>query len=148
MSPLTKTLLNGIMESDLTQGIVEQHGGTLGATSEGLDMGSRFSLSLPLFRIPDTRDESSAAKNVCKGHSFTYSTPQDKSSRNSPLQILVVDDSATNRKLLTRILKNHGHRTDEAENGEVAVSMAVERTESNDPYDTILLDYEMVCRFL
>jgi len=120
---------------------VEQHGGSLKVTSDGLGMGSRFSMSLPLFRVPDPKDENSN-RMVGTGHSFSYSARRDQDNL-VPLQILVVDDSATNRKLLTRILQNHGHQCDGAENGEIAVAMAVKRAKDNDPYDTILLDYEM-----
>lgn len=44
-------------------------------------------------------------------------------SPNTSLKILVVDDALSNRKLLGRLLKHHGHRCDEVENGEIARAM-------------------------
>ena len=37
------------------------------------------------------------------------------------LRILVVDDAATNRKMLVRLLENRGHECDQAEDGQQAV---------------------------
>jgi CheY-like chemotaxis protein len=46
---------------------------------------------------------------------------------NRQLKILIVDDSITNRKLLARVLKNHGHDCDLAENGLEAVQIMSEK---------------------
>jgi CheY-like chemotaxis protein len=62
--------------------------------------------------------------------------PRQRNERS--LNILVVDDSVTNRKLLSRVLTNHGHYCDQASNGLEACEMAI----SYD-YDCILMDYVM-----
>ena len=74
------------------------------------------------------------------------------------LNILVVDDSKMNRKLLTRLLEREGYSCDQAEDGLVALDKVKQRLDldvkgssttttttarSNRPYDSILLDYEM-----
>ena len=59
------------------------------------------------------------------------------------LQVLVVDDVKSNRKLLKRLLENNGHQCDEAENGKDCVEMVRKASDSGIPYDAILLDYEM-----
>jgi len=66
------------------------------------------------------------------------------SENSSPsLRILVVDDVKSNRKLLKRLLENRGHRCDEAENGQQSVEMVKNASESGEPYNSVLLDYEM-----
>merc|ERR1719413_176014 len=84
--------------------------------------------------------------------SKTMVEPQDGCSN---LRILIVDDSDTNRKFLTRILQNHGHTCDQAKNGSEAVdailkSIANDESSSLDSagddarqYDAVLLDFEM-----
>jgi CheY-like chemotaxis protein len=67
----------------------------------------------------------------------------DYSSRSECLNILVVDDVSSNRKLLSRLLKNRGHYSDMAEDGAVALAMVKQAIADKNPYDTILLDYEM-----
>ena len=61
----------------------------------------------------------------------------------TPLRVLVVDDAAMNRKLLTRLLRNHGHQCDEAEDGQIAVRLVKQAMEDSNPYDSVLLDNEM-----
>jgi CheY-like chemotaxis protein len=54
--------------------------------------------------------------------------------------VLVVDDAASNRKLVCRLLRSKGFICHEAENG----AECVEKVQSREyPYDFILLDYEM-----
>ncbi len=55
-----------------------------------------------------------------------------------PLQVLVVDDTATNRQILAVFLKKFGHRVDMAEDGAQAVEMFV----AND-YDLVVMDVMM-----
>ena len=53
-------------------------------------------------------------------------------------KILVVDDSALARRILTKILENLGYSVDTAKDGEEAIKKAL-----NDNYDLITLDIEM-----
>jgi adenylate cyclase len=55
-----------------------------------------------------------------------------------PGHILVVDDDALNRRLLTKSLQTEGHRTTDVDNGFAALS-----TLGSDPPDVVLLDIEM-----
>ena len=61
----------------------------------------------------------------------------------SPLHVLVVDDVASNRKLLKRLVANHGHTVDEAIDGQEAVEKVAAAMHNGCPFDTILMDYEM-----
>jgi len=53
-------------------------------------------------------------------------------------RVLIVDDGAENRELLTLLLRETGLTVDEAENGQVGVEKAV-----SGPYDVILMDVNM-----
>ena len=58
--------------------------------------------------------------------------------------ILVVDDSPLNRKMLMRILRAAGHTCEEAGNGREGVDMVQRRVDNRaTPYDVILMDFVM-----
>jgi CheY-like chemotaxis protein len=120
----------------IAKGIMEQHGGTLAASSAGLGKGTTFTMILPLYHVPEALREKQMNEEV-------YANTRRASLKSLSLRILVVDDSTTNRKLLARMLGNHGHICDQAENGEIAVGMADEAMKADKPYDSILMDYEM-----
>jgi CheY-like chemotaxis protein len=69
---------------------------------------------------------------------YPSASPQQGRQQQRSLNILIVDDSITNRKLLSRVLTNHGHNCDQASNGLEAYEMT-----SSCKYDCILMDYEM-----
>lgn len=124
----------------ITKGIVERHDGQLEAFSGGLGQGSMFELQLPVFHVE------SSENNTISGQSSEFGIPSDQVDDDHPsaLDILIVDDAATNRKLLRRLLERQGHRCEEAENGEVAVEKVQEAQRGDRiPFDTILMDYEM-----
>ncbi len=56
----------------------------------------------------------------------------------APLSILAVDDSSTNRLIMSRMLQALGHQVETAESGEEAVEAASSR-----PFDLILMDVQM-----
>jgi two-component system capsular synthesis sensor histidine kinase RcsC len=57
--------------------------------------------------------------------------------------ILMVDDSGLNRKLLGKLLRSSGHIVVEAEDGVQAVEMVKTRIETDKEYDIILMDFVM-----
>ena len=67
---------------------------------------------------------------------------------NIEYDLLVVDDSRLNRKVLMKCLKNDGHRCTEAEDGLEAIERVKERIDFSNggrgkPYDAILMDFIM-----
>ena len=126
-----------------------QHGGKLTATSDGLGLGSTFTVSLPLYHIPDSELPPSLKHlRLQRSHLPKRESPNEMSelselSTPEHLRILIVDDAALNRKLLSRLLTKRNHTCEQAEDGAVAVDMVKKAMEKGACYDSILLDYEM-----
>jgi len=137
----------------IAKGLVNQHNGTLEATSEGLDKGATFTLKLPLYHVPDLSSESDEHQETSTSVSDLEKSNNDETpscAEDRDLRLLVVDDHPSNRKLLCRLLESKGHQCDMAENGQVALEMvrdtmwgSSEGDEALEPYDCILMDYEM-----
>jgi len=121
----------------IAMGIVEQHEGSLTCDSEGLTLGTTFTMKMPLFDIP-----SPEAPKRLHGE-YNSDEDCDTDYEDSKLNVLIVDDAMSNRKLLGRLLKIKGHETAEAENGQIAVDMVKEAEATNNHYDLVLMDYEM-----
>jgi len=121
----------------IAMGIVEQHDGSLVCDSEGLGLGTTFTMTVPLFDIPtpDTTKRGFAGDSTDEAFDADY--------EDSKLKVLIVDDAVSNRKLLSRLLKIKGHETAEAENGQIAVDMVRAAEASGNHYDLVLMDYEM-----
>lgn len=133
----------------ITKGIVRQHNGELSVSSEGIGHGTTFTLKLPLYRIlsdrvfPDSISGASYDNNETKCCPEVLPTCEQINEEPCELRVLVVDDVATNRKLLSRLIQNHGHVTDEAKDGQEAVAKVRSAMERGIRYDSILMDYEM-----
>ncbi len=59
------------------------------------------------------------------------------------IRILGIDDNATNRIILRKMLENYGVRMDVLEGGKEAVHTLQQAKEENDPYLVVLLDMQM-----
>jgi CheY-like chemotaxis protein len=131
----------------IAKGIVEQHGGILSAASEGLGQGSTFTITLPVYHIPDSALPCSLEhRNKRKLTETEHTSTEFHESSlhlDGPLRTLVVDDAVTNRKLLARLLERRGHSCDQAKDGQEAVQKVMASLKNGNPYATILMDYEM-----
>ncbi len=94
----------------IARNLVELHGGTISARSEGEGLGSQFTVSLP------------RAVDVAKAP--TASPPAATQDR--VLRVLVVEDHDDNREGLKELIEAFGHRVDIASNGEEGLRRAVE----------------------
>lgn len=134
----------------IAKGIAEQHGGTLTADSLGLDKGTCFTISIPMCNTDDlkyTRSSSASSGGVSEGVSESADSVQSLTEfdigKMRPLRILVVDDAASNRKILCRILRNRQHVCEEATNGYEAVNRVMEVANEGWNFDCILMDSDM-----
>ena len=106
----------------LVRGLVELHGGSIEARSEGPGKGSEFVVRLPCVHshvsmplpIPATEPQESAAL---------------------PLQVLVVEDQPDSANLLSRLLSKWGHQVRVAHDGPTAIELC----QQSRP-DVVLLD--------
>ena len=88
-----------------------------------------------------------------EGSKFSFTIPLNKSEKLNkpkkdyenlrPVRVLVVDDLYVVRKLVTERLTYSGIRCDEAEDAHQALTLMVEASQTNDPYQLVIIDYLM-----
>lgn len=147
----------------ISKGIVEMHGGTLTGHSDGAGRGSVFTFRLPAYLntsanyistnvslIQQYQLRSQPPSQCCT--KFTTSTVDvtddvlHLSSVFASLQIsrvLVVDDAASSRKIVCRLLRMTGCEFVEAANGQECINKFQDPVLFPSPPDLILVDYEM-----
>jgi signal transduction histidine kinase/ActR/RegA family two-component response regulator len=96
----------------LVRSLVELHGGSVRALSPGLGCGSTFQVRLPLASPMTSAADGDVLPRV--------------PAANAKHQILIVEDNADSRELLTLILERLGHRVYAAADGPSGVSEALE----------------------
>jgi len=89
--------------------MVELHGGSVSAFSEGLGKGSRFSIRLPLLYETDSKDEE---------------VPLMAEPVSCARRILVIDDNANLNKVMGELLKLLGHEVMSASSGSDGIEKA------------------------
>ena len=99
----------------LVRRLVELHGGTVGAASEGVGRGSTFTVRLPLLVEQDAPAAAPSAKAT---------TPEKATG--TGLRVLVVDDNVDAADTLSALLEMGGHATRVANDGYQAIEMARE----------------------
>ena len=96
---------------NLSKRLIDMHGGTIAARSEGVGHGSTFTIELPRAQAP-ARPTLSLAVQPERVH------------RTPGLRILVVDDNADAADSMAMLLQFHGHDTRTASDGVQAVTAA------------------------
>jgi len=109
----------------LTRRLVELHGGTMEARSEGLGKGSEFLVSLPI--LPQS---ATARASEQPGSALNEDTGR--------WRILIVDDGPRTREMYSMLLRKRGHEVETAPDGR----KGIEAVESFRP-DVVLLDVSM-----
>lgn len=110
----------------VVKNLVERHGGTVSAASEGVGKGSEFTVRLP-----------AAAKNLERQDKSTAPPKQSGAPwpADAPLRVLLVDDNRDSAAGMSKLLRLSGYHVLTAGNGPTAMELA--RTERP---DVILLD--------
>eukprot|EP00602_Paraphysomonas_sp_CaronLab_P004051 CAMPEP_0185021854 /NCGR_PEP_ID=MMETSP1103-20130426/4557_1 /TAXON_ID=36769 /ORGANISM="Paraphysomonas bandaiensis, Strain Caron Lab Isolate" /LENGTH=613 /DNA_ID=CAMNT_0027553619 /DNA_START=540 /DNA_END=2381 /DNA_ORIENTATION=- len=130
----------------ISKKIVDLHGGRIGVTSE-LGNGSMFFMELEVADVATGTDVSKecndnpAAVEMCvSAHNSVQNIGVDDLCE---MKVLVVDDSAVNRKMLTRLIEPRVGHISQAENGLEAVTKVRESMERKSPFDLIFMDATM-----
>lgn len=110
----------------IVRSLVELHGGTISATSQGISTGSTFSVKLPFCKQSDFLPENKSNTEFASNLGITG------------LQVLIVDDEADARELLKIVLEQAGANVTAAS----SVSEAVNLIEQLQP-DILLSDIGM-----
>jgi PAS domain S-box-containing protein len=92
----------------IVRNLVELHGGTVEAASEGPERGSLFTVRLPAAEEPEAVGVSSVAASILEG---------------TPKRVLVVDDNEDALELLAEVLRGAGHIVETAEDGPRALRL-------------------------
>lgn len=82
----------------IARGIMKQHKGSLSAASEGLGLGATFSMSLPLWDLPDQNERMLPWKTSKEAKTSECSQEEESEVLSSSLYVLVVEDVRSNRK--------------------------------------------------
>ena len=136
----------------ITKKLVELHGGSVGLYSEGEGRGCTFFMEIPLSAASENdvavhewnhgNDAPSGVRRAVANSAMELASLKENDDVNpcAPMQLLVVDDSSLNRKMMLKILTFRGHDVTEAADGDEAV----ERCFASDiPFDAILMDNSM-----
>jgi CheY-like chemotaxis protein len=91
----------------LVKSLVELHGGTITADSDGHGTGSKFTVRLPM--------------TGCKAEVSDGKVPTTIAKTSAKRRILVVDDNLGAAKLLSIVVKSLGHEVQTASNGQEAI---------------------------
>lgn len=134
----------------ITKQLVQLHGGTIWVES-GASHGAVFKFTMPIAHgraaepMPDA-PSASLLLNAMQAEAALSAIPTHEAPASIPplanaaaYTILVVDDDAINRMVLTSILQHHHYQVVEAKNGEQALAVV----DSGLPIDLVLLDIMM-----
>jgi CheY-like chemotaxis protein len=70
-------------------------------------------------------------------------SPPTTSDNHIPRRILLVEDDFDNQRLIAHVLRKAGAEVSVAENGQVAVDLALAATQAGSSFDIILMDIQM-----
>lgn len=104
----TRSGENGGFSLALARNIVELHGGSIRAESQGVGRGSRFTIRLPLHVPPE------------------QAAPQASAAAGNPLNIVIIDDHPDSVRGWVEHMLRAGHSVLTAESGELGVALATQ----------------------
>ena len=139
----------------ITKGLIDLHCGFVKVESMGINSGTTFSLAIPLFAMKPKNDAViSISQILSRQYSQIHPKEGDQKDNDdeknddidlSDMNILVVDDSVVNLRMVINLLKRFGANCDSATDGAAAVELVKKSLSLIDDdrvaaYDMILLD--------
>jgi PAS domain S-box-containing protein len=121
----------------LARQLVELHGGTIEAASEGAGKGATFTVTLPL-QAPQTSGASLPGRAIAQAGSCPEAMSFEELPRLDDVQILVVDDQEEARLMIAASLSELGATVITADSGEAARARLNETT-----FDALICDITM-----
>ncbi len=126
----------------ISRRLSEMLGGRIEVTSE-LGKGSTFRVTVATGPLEDVAmidpEDAVGRQNAAPQEE----PPQSPPPQNLDCRILLAEDGADNRRLISFLLKKAGAEVVVAENGQIAEETAVEAHDAGDPFDLILMDMQM-----
>jgi CheY-like chemotaxis protein len=127
----------------IARAVVEMHGGTISAHSDGLGTGSRFSLEFPLLgvggnaRVPRhlLSDGRAVTPDMAEANAADQPASEAVPKRQIEMRVLLVEDHPDTLRALTRLLEQVGYRVTGAENASTALKLA-----SSERFDVVVSD--------
>src|SRR5688500_12411630 len=104
----------------IVRSLVQMHGGTIAAHSEGKDRGSTFTLSMPTVEPPRPQQQADFAPAGAAADGATG----DRQATGGGYRVLLVEDHADTRDVLRRLLKSFGCAVTTAETVREAVELS------------------------
>ena len=108
-----------------------------------LGRGSRFTLRVPTGPLESVRLRESSQKVVLPNQEATPEPSERKTQSLEGCLILLAEDGPDNQRLIAFLLKKAGAEVMTAENGRVAVDLALASRVEGRPFDVILMDMQM-----
>lgn len=109
----------------IVQRLIQLMGGKIKVESR-LNEGAKFTFNLPLKITENPRRDSRIDRSILKN-----------------VRVLVVDDNATNCRIIKYQLEHRGMRCDSEQNPREAIARMMAAHEENDPYEIAVLDFKM-----
>jgi PAS domain S-box-containing protein len=121
----------------LARQLVELHGGTIEAASEGIGKGATFTVTLPLIapQTISTQPQARAIAEICTGEE---AISLEESPRLDGVRVLVVDDQEDARLLVAKTLSEWGAMVTMAASGQEAIDLMKDQT-----FDVLVCDINM-----
>ena len=114
----------------ICKALVDLHGGTIAAHSEGKGRGATFTVCLPTVDAPTM-----AAAIPCQPQGMAAAAGSDINTRPATGRILLVEDHPDTRKLMVILLARQGHKVEAAGSLADALAFAAAR-----PFDLVISD--------
>jgi CheY-like chemotaxis protein len=119
----------------ISQRLARMLDGNISVTST-LGKGSTFTLRVAAKPLEDAAESDNVLLTACVS---SHASPDERSAG----RVLLAEDGPDNRRLIGHILRKTGAKVTVADDGQAAFDLAMQATQSGEPFDIILMDMQM-----